>query len=160
MRKGYKKELQIEDEYRQRRGDESERLTDRLERYSLQLYSVITAPLAHFLVTLTSSSYLDIPVTGPVWPGPTFPQCLSNLNVTVIRLPSTVFSAGSSRRSWRGQKRARRTTLRTGRATSRRWSAPSACATCSSGWELHSRNSLSECFREVLGRVLRLGNHT
>lgn len=32
MRKGYKRELQIEDVYKQRRCDESERLTDRLER--------------------------------------------------------------------------------------------------------------------------------
>ena len=34
MRKGYKTELQIEDVYKQRRCDESERLTDRLERYT------------------------------------------------------------------------------------------------------------------------------
>ena len=35
MRKGYKRELQIEDVYKQRRCDESERLTDRLERYNI-----------------------------------------------------------------------------------------------------------------------------
>ena len=33
MWEGYKRELNIEDVYRQRRGDESQRLTDRLERY-------------------------------------------------------------------------------------------------------------------------------
>ena len=32
MRKGYKRELQIEDVYKQRKSDESEGLTDRLER--------------------------------------------------------------------------------------------------------------------------------
>ena len=33
MWKGYKRELNIEDVYKQRRDDESQRLTDRLERY-------------------------------------------------------------------------------------------------------------------------------
>ena len=68
MRKGYKRELQIEDVYKQRRCDESERLTDRLEReYNLFYHDELEYCAKGFVTlsrTLDTINLLIIETTG------------------------------------------------------------------------------------------------